>query len=165
MSVNEVEQLAVITNKIWVDADACPNPVKDMLFRASERKSIQLVLVANQMIKVPISPLITMIRVSSGFDEADNYIVEQVVKGDLVITADIPLAADAVNKGALVLNPRGTVYTAENIKQILTMRDFMEEMRSSGIYTGGPNSFSQTDKHAFAQALDKWLAKLIPSKL
>jgi uncharacterized protein YaiI (UPF0178 family) len=165
MSINDMKHCAVITNKIWVDADACPNPVKDMLFRASERKSVQLVLVANQMIKVPISPLITMIRVSSGFDEADNYIVEQVVKGDLVITADIPLAADAVDKGALVLNPRGTVYTAENIKQTLTMRDFMEEMRSSGIYTGGPNSFSQTDKHAFAQALDKWLAKLIPSKL
>ncbi|MGI2037581.1 YaiI/YqxD family protein [Shewanella frigidimarina] len=165
MSVNEVEHFAVITNKIWVDADACPNPVKEMLFRASERKSVRLVLVANQMIKVPNSPLVSMIRVSSGFDEADNYIVEQVVKGDLVITADIPLASDAVDKGALVLNPRGTVYTAENIKQILTMRDFMEEMRSSGIHTGGPNSFSQTDKHAFAQALDKWLARLIPSKI
>ncbi|MBB1441166.1 YaiI/YqxD family protein, partial [Shewanella sp. SG41-4] len=130
MSVNDVEHFAVITNKIWVDADACPNPVKEMLFRASERKSVRLVLVANQMIKVPISPFVSMIRVSSGFDEADNYIVEQVVKGDLVITADIPLASDAVDKGALVLNPRGTVYTAENIKQILTMRDFMEEMRS-----------------------------------
>ncbi|MGX9463080.1 YaiI/YqxD family protein [Shewanella sp. A14] len=165
MSVNEMESLAVITNKIWVDADACPNPVKEMLFRASERKSIQLVLVANQMIKVPMSPLITMIRVSSGFDEADNYIVEQVVKGDLVITADIPLASDAVDKGALVLNPRGTVYTAENIKQTLTMRDFMEEMRSSGIHTGGPNSFSQADKHAFAQALDKWLARLTSGKI
>ena len=142
MSVNEQELLAVITNKIWVDADACPNPVKEMLFRASERKSIQLVLVANQMIKVPISPLISMIRVSSGFDEADNYIVEQVAQGDLVVTADIPLASDAVDKGALVLNPRGTVYTVENIKQILTMRDFMEEMRSSGIHTGGPNRIS-----------------------
>ncbi|MGB6135281.1 MAG: YaiI/YqxD family protein [Shewanella sp.] len=150
----------MISNKIWVDADACPNAVKDMLFRASERKSIQLVLVANQLIKIPISPLISMIRVSSGFDEADNYIVEQVAAGDLVITADIPLAAEAIEKGSLVLNPRGTVYTTENIKQTLTMRDFMEEMRSSGIHTGGPNSFSQADKHAFAQALDKWLAKV-----
>ncbi|WP_445772606.1 YaiI/YqxD family protein [Shewanella sp.] len=150
----------MISNKIWVDADACPNAVKEMLFRASERKSIQLMLVANQLVKVPVSPLIKMIRVSSGFDEADNYIVEQLSSGDLVITADIPLAAEAIDKGALVLNPRGTVYTTENIKQILTMRDFMEEMRSSGVHTGGPSSFSQADKHTFAQALDKWLAKV-----
>ncbi|MCL1114040.1 YaiI/YqxD family protein [Shewanella basaltis] len=150
----------MISNKIWVDADACPNAVKEMLFRASERKSIQLMLVANQLVKVPVSPLIKTIRVSSGFDEADNYIVEQLSSGDLVITADIPLAAEAIDKGALVLNPRGTVYTTENIKQILTMRDFMEEMRSSGVHTGGPSSFSQADKHTFAQALDKWLAKV-----
>ena len=155
----------MITNKIWVDADACPNPVKDMLFRASERKSIQLMLVANQLIKAPISPLIKMIRVSSGFDEADNYIVSQVNDGDLVITADIPLASDVIDKGAVAINPRGTVYTTENIRQTVTMRDFMEEMRSSGIQTGGPNSFSQADKHAFAQALDKWLAKLRPNAI
>ncbi|MCT7941534.1 YaiI/YqxD family protein [Shewanella holmiensis] len=145
--------------KIWVDADACPNPVKEMLFRAAERKSINIVLVANQMIKVPLSPFIKMIRVNSGFDEADNYIVEQLTQGDLVITADIPLASDAIEKGALAINPRGTVYTPENIKQTVTMRDFMEEMRSSGVHTQGPNSFSQADKHAFAQSLDKWLVK------
>ncbi|WP_434925937.1 YaiI/YqxD family protein [Shewanella sp. HL-SH4] len=145
--------------KIWVDADACPNPVKEMLFRAAERKSINIVLVANQMIKIPISPFIKMIRVSSGFDEADNYIVEQLNQGDLVITADIPLASDAIEKGALAINPRGNVYTTENIKQTVTMRDFMEEMRSSGVHTQGPNTFSQTDKHAFAQSLDKWLVK------
>ncbi|UJF21028.1 YaiI/YqxD family protein [Shewanella sp. OMA3-2] len=145
--------------KIWVDADACPNPVKEMLFRAAERKSVNIVLVANQMIKIPISPFIKMIRVSSGFDEADNYIVEQLNQGDLVITADIPLASDAIEKGALAINPRGNVYTPENIKQTVTMRDFMEEMRSSGVHTQGPNTFSQTDKHAFAQSLDKWLVK------
>ncbi|UCX04978.1 YaiI/YqxD family protein [Shewanella glacialimarina] len=143
--------------KIWVDADACPNPVKEMLFRAAERKSVNIILVANQMIKIPISPFIKMIRVSSGFDEADNYIVEQLHQGDLVITADIPLASDAIDKGALAINPRGNVYTTENIKQTVTMRDFMEEMRSSGVHTQGPNTFSQTDKHAFAQSLDKWL--------
>ena len=147
------------TNKIWIDADACPNPVKDMLFRASERKSIQLVLVANKLIKVPITPLIKMIRVSSGFDEADNYIVDQLIPGDLVITSDIPLASDAIDKGGVAITPRGLVYTPENIKQSVTMRDFMEEMRSSGVHTQGPNSFSQADKHAFAQALDKWLVK------
>ncbi|MBR9727791.1 YaiI/YqxD family protein [Shewanella intestini] len=145
---------------IWVDADACPNPVKEMLFRASERKSIQLRLVANQLISYPPSPFIKAIRVSSGFDEADNYIVEHVNPNDLVITADIPLAAEAVEKGALVVNPRGMVYTPANIKQTLTMRDFMEEMRSSGVQTQGPNKFSQADKHAFAKALDQWLAKL-----
>lgn len=145
--------------KIWVDADACPNPVKEMLFRAAERKSVHIILVANQMIKIPISPFIKMIRVSSGFDEADNYIVEQLHQGDLVITADIPLASDAIDKGALAINPRGNVYTPENIKQTVTMRDFMEEMRSSGVHTQGPNTFSQTDKHAFAQSLDKWLVK------
>jgi uncharacterized protein YaiI (UPF0178 family) len=146
--------------KIWVDADACPNPVKDMLYRAAERKGVNIVLVANQLLKVPISPFISAVRVSSGFDEADNYIVSQVQVMDLVITADIPLAGDVVNKNAMALNPRGTLYTKENIKQTLTMRDFMEELRSSGMQLDGPNSFSQADKHAFAQALDKWLQKL-----
>lgn len=146
--------------KIWVDADACPNPVKEMLFRAAERKGVFIVLVANQLIRAPISPFISAVRVSSGFDEADNYIVSQLNEGDLVITADIPLAGDAINKGAIALNPRGTLYTADNIRQTLTMRDFMEELRSSGVQLNGPNSFAQADKHAFAQALDKWLQKL-----
>ncbi|WP_119968644.1 YaiI/YqxD family protein [Shewanella japonica] len=149
-----------MSHKIWVDADACPNPVKDMLFRAADRKTIPLVLVANQLIRVPASPNISVVRVSPGFDEADNYIVEQLNAGDLVITGDIPLAADAIDKGAVVFNPRGDIYTVDNIKQRLTMRDFMEELRSSGVHTTGPNSFSQADKHAFAQALDKWLSRL-----
>ncbi|WP_285164972.1 YaiI/YqxD family protein [Shewanella goraebulensis] len=149
-----------MSKTIWVDADACPNPVKEMLFRAADRKSIPLVLVANQLIRVPASPNISVVRVSSGFDEADNYIVEQLHSGDLVITGDIPLASDAIEKGAMVFNPRGDIYTTDNIKQRLTMRDFMEELRNSGVHTAGPNSFSQADKHAFAQALDKWLSRL-----
>ncbi|MCL1067888.1 YaiI/YqxD family protein [Shewanella olleyana] len=149
-----------MSKTIWVDADACPNPVKEMLFRAADRKSVPLILVANQLIRVPASPNISVVRVSSGFDEADNYIVEQLQDGDLVITGDIPLASDAIEKGAMVFNPRGDIYTVDNIKQRLTMRDFMEELRSSGVHTNGPNSFSQADKHAFAKALDKWLSRL-----
>ncbi|WP_153916244.1 YaiI/YqxD family protein [Shewanella sp. TC10] len=149
-----------MSKTIWVDADACPNPVKEMLFRAADRKSVPLILVANQLIRVPASPNISVVRVSSGFDEADNYIVEQLQNGDLVITGDIPLASDAIEKGAMVFNPRGDIYTVDNIKQRLTMRDFMEELRSSGVHTNGPNSFSQADKHAFAKALDKWLSRL-----
>ncbi|WP_394132107.1 YaiI/YqxD family protein [Shewanella maritima] len=145
---------------IWVDADACPRPVKDMLFRAAERKQVQVILVANQLIGIPNSAYIKSIRVSSGFDEADNYIVQEMSAGDLLITADIPLAADAIEKGGIAINPRGTVYTHDNVRQSLNIRDFMETMRSSGIQTQGPSSFSQSDKHAFAQALDKWLAKL-----
>ncbi|WP_076537513.1 YaiI/YqxD family protein [Shewanella sp. UCD-KL21] len=149
-----------MTKTIWVDADACPNPVKEMLFRAADRKKVPLILVANQLIRVPASANISVVRVSSGFDEADNYIVEQLNSGDLVITGDIPLAADAIEKGAVVFNPRGDIYTVDNIKQRLTIRDFMEELRSSGVHTAGPNSFSQADKHAFGQALDKWLSRL-----
>ncbi|NKF50544.1 YaiI/YqxD family protein [Shewanella sp. WXL01] len=145
---------------IWVDADACPNPVKDMLFRAAERKQLQLRLVANQLIGHPPSQFIKAIRVSSGFDEADNFIVEQASQGDLIVTADIPLAADGVAKGALVVNPRGTLYTKDNVKQALNSRNFMEEMRSAGVVTQGPAKFSAADKHAFAKVLDKWLAKI-----
>ncbi len=145
--------------QIWVDADACPVVVKEILFRAAERAKIQLILVANQAIQVPRSPYITTKRVGSGFDVADDYIAEQVEKGDLVITADIPLAADVINNGGEALNPRGERYTEENIRQRLAMRDFMDTMRGSGIHTGGPPPLNQTDRRNFANELDRFLAK------
>ncbi|NMH63744.1 YaiI/YqxD family protein [Shewanella salipaludis] len=145
-------------SKIWVDADACPNPIKEILFRAAERKGVRVILVANQLLRVPVSPHIAVVRVGSGFDVADQYIEAQVRANDLVITADIPLAAAVIDKDALAVNPRGELYTADNIRQKLTMRDFMETLRGSGVHTGGPDSFSQADKHAFAKTLDKWLA-------
>lgn len=146
--------------KIWVDADACPNPIKEILFRAAERKALPLVLVANQMLRVPPSPYISQVRVCSGFDVADQYIVDYVEATHLVITADIPLAAQVIEKGALALNPRGELYTTDNIRQKLTMRDFMEDLRSSGIHTGGPDTLSAADKQAFANSLDKWLVRV-----
>ncbi|QYJ80121.1 YaiI/YqxD family protein [Shewanella acanthi] len=147
-------------HKIWVDADACPNPIKEMLFRAAERKSLPVVLVANQTIRIPPSAFISQVRVGSGFDVADQYIVDHVAATDLVITADIPLASAVIEKGALALNPRGELYTADNIRQKLTMRDFMDELRSSGIQTGGPSALSAADKQAFANSLDKWLIRV-----
>ncbi|ESE42145.1 YaiI/YqxD family protein [Shewanella decolorationis] len=146
--------------KIWVDADACPNPIKEILFRAAERKSLPLVLVANQMLRVPPSPYISQVRVGSGFDVADQYIVDHVEATHLVITADIPLAAQVIEKGALALNPRGELYNADNIRQKLTMRDFMEDLRSSGVHSGGPDTLSAADKQAFANSLDKWLVRV-----
>lgn len=146
-------------NTIWVDADACPNTIKETLFRAAERKMIPLILVANQFIKVPPSSVIKTVRVGAGFDVADNYIADNVEEGDLVVTADIPLAAQVIENKGLAINPRGELYTPDSIKQRLTMRNFMEELRSAGIQTGGPNSFSAADKHAFAAQLDKWLCK------
>ena len=145
---------------IWVDADGCPNAIKEILFRAADRVQISLVLVANRKMRVPGSAHIRSVQVSSGFDEADNYIVQQVQAGDLVVTADIPLAADVISKGALALNPRGELYTENTIRQRLQMRDFMETMRSSGVETGGPPALSQADRMAFGNALDRWLAKL-----
>ncbi len=142
---------------IWIDADACPGVIKDILFRASERTGIPLTLVANQVLSHPRSPLINLLVVSHGFDVADNEIVRQVKAGDLVITSDIPLAAEVINKHALALNPRGELYTADTVKARLTMRDFMDTLRSSGIQTGGPSSFSQRDRQRFANQLDKWL--------
>ncbi|MGL4612353.1 MAG: YaiI/YqxD family protein [Shewanella sp.] len=146
--------------KIWVDADACPNPIKEMLFRAAQRKMLPVVLVANQPIRIPPSTYISQIRVSSGFDVADQYIVDHVEPSHLVISADIPLAALVVEKGAVALNPRGELYTVDNIQQKLTMRDFMEELRSAGVQTGGPQTFSQADKQAFANSLDRWLLQV-----
>lgn len=145
--------------KIWVDADACPNVVKEILFRAANRVGVGVTLVANQYIRVPPSPHIKSIQVESGFDVADNYIVQQSEPGDLVITADIPLADEVITKGAHALNPRGEMYTKDTIKQRLQMRDFMETMRSSGVQTGGPAPLNQTDRQNFGNKLDAFLAK------
>lgn len=143
---------------VWVDADACPNVIKEVLFRAAERTQIPVTLVANQNIRVPPSRFIRAMRVPAGFDVADNEIVRLCEPGDLVITADIPLAAEVLAKGAAALNPRGELYSEATIKERLTMRDFMETLRSSGIQTGGPDSLSQRDRQRFAAELDKWLS-------
>lgn len=142
---------------IWVDADACPTVIKDILYRAAERKKLPLVLIANQPLRTPPSPYISSLVVSKGFDEADNEIVRRTQAGDLVITADIPLAAEVLAKGGLALNPRGELYSSDTIKQKLTMRDFMETLRASGIQSGGPASLNQSDRQAFANQLDKIL--------
>lgn len=144
--------------KIWVDADACPAVIKDILFRAAERTGIQLTLVANQPIHIPTSRFIRLLRVAPGFDVADNAIVNQLAPGDLVITGDIPLAAEVIEKGGYALNPRGELYAADSIKAKLTMRDFMDTMRASGIHTGGLATLSQADRQAFANNLDKLLS-------
>ena len=146
-------------NQIWVDADACPKVIKEILFRAAERVGIQVTLVANQPLSAPRSNYISTVQVPPGFDVADNHIAQQVVESDLVVTADIPLAADVIAKGALALNPRGELYTEANIRQRLTMRDFMETLRSSGVDTGGPAALSQADRQRFANQLDKLLAQ------
>ena len=145
--------------KIWVDADACPAAVKEILFRASSRLGIELTLIANHAIPVPRSPLIKMIQVPAGFDIADNEIVKRMTAGDLVITGDIPLAAEAIAKNGLVLSPRGERYSKDNIGARLNMRDFMETMRSSGVQTGGPPPLNQNDKKKFADQLDRLLAR------
>lgn len=144
---------------IWVDADACPVVIKDILYRASTRLEIPLVLVANQPLQVPGSRHIRTVQVSAGFDVADNYIVQQVQPGDLVITADIPLADEAITRGCIALNPRGDLYTKENIRQRLNMRDFMDTLRSSGVNTGGPPPLDHGDRQAFANQLDRLLAR------
>ena len=141
---------------IWVDADACPNVIKEILFRAAERVQMPLTLVANQNIRVPPSRFIRALRVPAGFDVADNEIVRQCNAGDLVITADIPLAAEVIEKGAAALNPRGERYTEATIRERLMMRDFMDTLRASGIQTGGPDSLSSRDRQHFAAELDKW---------
>ncbi|HKS33384.1 hypothetical protein EDF81_4248 [Enterobacter sp. BIGb0383] len=145
---------------IWVDADACPNVIKQILFRAAERTQTPLTLVANQTLRVPPSPLIRSLRVPAGFDVADNEIVRLCAAGDLVITADIPLAAEVLGKGAVALNPRGERYSEATIRERLTMRDFMDTLRASGIQTGGPDTLSQRDRQQFAAELDKWLLEV-----
>lgn len=145
--------------KIYVDADACPVVIKEILFRAAERIQIIVTLVANQYITTPRSPYIKFIQVGSGFDVADNEIVKIMQAGDLVITADIPLASEVIDKGGFALNPRGELYTTDNIKARLTMRDFMDTLRSSGVDTGGPPPLSHGDRQKFANALDGFLVK------
>lgn len=145
---------------IWVDADACPGVIKEIIYRAAERRQIPTTLVANQMLRTPPSKYIRAIQVAHGFDVADAHIVDQVTAGDLVVTADVPLAALVIEKGAHALNPRGEMYTTATIRERLSMRNFMEELRSAGIETGGPNAFSQSDRQAFANQLDRFLAKI-----
>ncbi|WP_028388965.1 YaiI/YqxD family protein [Legionella fairfieldensis] len=145
--------------KIWVDADACPKAIKDILFRAAERTAIHLILVANAFLTIPGSRFIKTVRVDKGFDNADNYIVQHLEAGDLVITADIPLAAEVIARQALALNPRGELYTANDIKQRLGLRDMREQLRASGVNVGGPKVLGEKEKASFARALDTILAK------
>lgn len=142
---------------IWVDADACPKVIKEVLYRAAEREQMMVTLVANQSLNVPPSKFVRTLRVAAGFDVADNEIVQRAQNGDLVITADIPLAAEVMEKGAVALNPRGERYSAATIRERLTMRDFMDTMRASGVQTGGPPALNQRDRQQFANELDKWL--------
>ncbi len=144
--------------KIWVDADACPAPIKDILFRAAQRTETQTTLIANHTMRIPPSPYIDFYQVEKHFDAADNEIVKRLTPGDLVISNDIPLASEAIDKGATVLSTRGEKYTLSNIKARLTMRDFMDSLRTSGVDTGGPPAFSQQDRKQFADELDKLLA-------
>lgn len=144
---------------IWVDADACPAVIKDILFRAAERVHVPLTLVANRLLRVPPSPYIRARQVPMGFDVADRHIVEEVAEGDLVITADIPLAAVLIEKGAFVMSPRGECHSTENIRERLGLRDFMEGLRGAGADIGGPAALSQADRQAFARQLDRFLAQ------
>jgi uncharacterized protein YaiI (UPF0178 family) len=145
--------------KILVDADACPNVIKDILFRAADRARMPVLLVANTWVRTPASRLVTAIQVSGGLDSADDAIVERCAPGDLVITADIPLAARVLAKGVPALNPRGELYTADSIAQRLSMRNFMDELRGAGVQTGGPAVLHARDRQAFANALDRWISK------
>jgi uncharacterized protein len=145
--------------KIWVDADACPNAIKEILYRAANRVKVPLILVANQYLCPPASELITAVQVRKEFDEADRHIVEHLEPGDLVITADIPLAADVIAGQAHALNPRGEFYDTNNIRERLALRNFMDELRSGGVETGGPPALHQRDRQAFANQLDRFLAK------
>lgn len=147
--------------KIWVDADACPKAVKEILFRAAHRREVSLTLVANQALSIMPSPFINAVQVPSGFDVADNYIAQNMKAGDLVITADIPLAAEVIERDGRAISPRGEKFTKNNIKQRLTMRNFMEDMRSAGQVTGGSPPLGQADKQAFANALDTLLTRLL----
>ena len=149
---------------LWIDADACPGVIKEIIFRAAERLQLPTTLVANQMLRTPPSRFIKAVQVPKGFDVADNYIVEQVAAGDLVVTGDIPLAALVIAKQAHALNPRGEMYTTANIAERLAMRNFMAELRDSGVETGGPNAFSQADRQAFGNALDRFLAQKVGAR-
>lgn len=146
--------------KIWVDADACPVVIKEIIYRAADRARITTTLVANKLLRVPPSPYIRAMQVEKGFDVADNRIVEILEAGDLVITADIPLAAQVIEKGGYALNPRGEFYSVHNIQERLSMRNFMEGLRSSGVDISGPSVLNQSDRQAFAAELDKLIARL-----
>ena len=160
MSDADANQASPARPRLWVDADACPVVIKEIIFRAAARKQLETILVANQMLRVPPSPHIRAVQVPSGFDVADNYIADQVKLGDLVVTADIPLAAQVIERGGSAINPRGELYTAANVRESLAMRNFMEELRASGVQTGGPAAFSQADRQAFANQLDRLLARI-----
>ena len=142
---------------IWVDADACPNVIKEVLYRAADRTATTVTFVANQFLRVPSSPYLRTLQVPAGFDVADNEIVRRAQPGDLVITADIPLAAEGIEKGAAALNPRGERYSPATIRERLTMRDFMDTLRASGVQTGGPAAMNPRDRQQFANELDSWL--------
>ena len=154
MSESEIPQ-----PQVWVDADACPGVIKDILFRAAERAHVQVTLVANQWIRCPPSRFIRSLQVQGGFDVADSEIVERMQAGDLVVTQDIPLAARVIEKGGVAVNPRGERYSPENMAERLSMRNFMEELRGAGVQTGGPPAFHARDRQAFANQLDRWLAQ------
>ncbi|MET0405065.1 MAG: YaiI/YqxD family protein [Cystobacter sp.] len=150
--------------KLWVDADACPGPVRDILVRASQRVKVPVVFVANKALTLPRSELVSSVRVPGGPDVADRYITEQAQAGDLAVTQDIPLAALLVPRGVVVIDPRGELFTDENISERLSVRDFMQELRDSGVVTGGPSGFSAHDRQQFAASLDRELTRLLKSR-
>lgn len=145
--------------QVWVDADACPGPVKEILFRAAERAKVDVTLVANQWLRTPPSRYVRALQVQGGFDAADDYIASRAARGDLVVTQDIPLAARVLANGAEAINPRGERYTPDNIAERLSLRNFMDELRGAGVQTGGPAAFGVRDRQAFANQLDAWLAR------
>lgn len=147
---------------IWVDADSCPNVIKDILFRAAERAREPVTLVANQPLRIPRSPFLRAVQVSGAFDAADRHIVEQLQRGDLVITADVPLAAGVIDKGGLALSPRGERFTPDNVRERLSIRNFTETLRGGGLVSGGPPALDARDRQRFANALDSWLARRPP---
>jgi uncharacterized protein len=149
--------------QIWVDADACPAVIRDILFRAADRARMRVTLVANQPVKRAVSPYIHFVQVPAGLNVADERIVELMEARDLVITADVPLAAAVIEKGGVALDPRGTLYTSENVRERLSLRNFMDELRGSGVNTGGPPSLGNRERQLFANQLDRWLAKATPS--
>lgn len=149
--------------QIWVDADACPGVIKDILFRAADRARMRMTLVANQPVRRAVSPYIHFVQVGAGLNVADERIVELMAPGDLVITADVPLAASVIEKGGTALDPRGTLYTAENVRERLSVRNFLDELRGSGVNTGGPPSLGLRERQLFANQLDRWLAKATPA--
>ena len=159
MKNKDLQLIPARAMKIWVDADACPVLIKDILFRAADRLCVETILVANKPLHTPPSRFIKMLQVGAGFDVADNEIVARLQAGDLVITSDIPLASEVVDKGGLALSPRGELYSSENIKALLNMRDFMDTMRASGMSTGGPPPFGPNDCKAFAKQFDKLLSQ------